>query len=263
MEKHLLSKSTFIRGTQCLKSLYLNKKRPFLRDRLAPEQLAKFRRGTKLGIVAQRLFPGGIDVRPRSYHQYTKKLLETQEVINSQTHDVIYEAGFQYDKLLVFLDILSKEEGKWIGYEVKSALTISDTFMLDAAFQYYVITNAGLPLDDFQIIYINRAYQFDGTLNLKELFIKESVLDRILPLQSFIKEKVKEEKATLLLDKSPLIEPGEQCINPYPCDFIGHCWKKIPKEQWPKISYSSEEFYHFVDDVLKLATEENNPNKTN
>lgn len=256
MEKHLLSKSTFIRGAQCTKSLYLHKKRPFLRDRLAPEQLAKFRRGTKLGLVAQRLFPGGIDVRPRSYHQYAKKLLETQEVINSQSHDVIYEAGFQYDRLLVFLDILTKEEGHWIGYEVKSALKISDTFLLDAAFQYYVITNSGLPLKDFQIIYINKEYQFDGTLNLNALFIKESVLDRILPLQSFIKEKVEEEKATLQLEKSPPIEPGAQCTNPYPCDFIGHCWKKIPKEQWPQISYSGEEFYHFVEEVLKLAKEE-------
>jgi len=256
MEKHLLSKSTFIRGAQCTKSLYLHKKRPFLRDRLAPEQLAKFRRGTKLGLVAQRLFPGGIDVRPRSYHQYAKKLLETQEVINSRSHDVIYEAGFQYDRLLVFLDILTKEEENWIGCEVKSALKISDTFLLDAAFQYYVITNSGLPLKDFQIIYINKEYQFDGTLNLGALFIKESVLDRILPLQSFIKEKAEEGKATLQLEKSPPIEPGAQCINPYPCDFIGHCWKKIPKNQWPQISYSDEEFYYFVEEVLKLATEE-------
>ncbi len=253
MEKHLLSKSTFMRGAQCPKSLYLHKKRPFLRDRLAPEQLAKFRRGTKLGLVAQRLFPGGIDVRPRSYQQYAKKLMETQEVIHSQSHDVIYEAGFQYDRLLVFLDILAKEENNWVGYEVKSALKISDTFLLDAAFQYYVITNSGLPLKDFQIIYINKDYQFDGTLNLDALFNKESVLDRILPLQSFVKEKIEESKAALELKKSPPIEPGAQCTTPYPCDFIGHCWKKIPKEQWPQISYSGEEFYDFVDEVLKLV----------
>lgn len=256
MEKHLLSKSTFIRGAQCLKSLYLNKKRPFLRDRFPPEQLAKFRRGTNLGIVAQRLFPGGIDVRPRSYHQYAKKLMQTQDIINSASHNVIYEAGFQFDRLLIFLDILSKEEKEWIGYEVKSALKISDTFLLDAAFQYYVITNTGLSLKDFQIIYINKEYEFDGTLNLEQLFIKESVLDRILPLQPFIKEKVEEEKATLLLEKSPLIKPGEQCTNPYPCDFIGHCWKKIPKAEWPQVTYSSEDFYDFVDAVLKLAKEE-------
>jgi len=52
MEKHVLSKSTFIRGNQCLKSLYLNKKRPFLRDKLSPEQLEKFRRGHNVGFLA-------------------------------------------------------------------------------------------------------------------------------------------------------------------------------------------------------------------
>jgi hypothetical protein len=54
----ILSKSTFIRGLQCEKSLYLHKKRPFLRDRLSPEQLAKFSRGTNVGVYAQELFPG-------------------------------------------------------------------------------------------------------------------------------------------------------------------------------------------------------------
>ena len=252
MEKHLLSKSTFIRGNQCIKSLYLNKKRPFLRDRLSPEQLAKFRRGTKLGIIAQQLFPGGIDVGPKSYRQYEKKLLETQEVISNHSNNILYEAGFQYDRLLVFLDILVHNNDSWYAYEVKSALHVSDTFLLDAAFQYYVITNSGLAIDDFYIVYINKAYQFDGTLNLEELFLKESVLERILPMQDYIKEKAEEEKAALNLEKSPPIEPGVHCTNPYPCDFIGHCWKKIPKEQWPVINYQSEDFYSFVDNVLKM-----------
>lgn len=252
MEKHLISKSTFIRGAQCIKSLYLNKKRPFLRDRLSPQQLARFRRGTKLGIIAQELFPGGINVRPGSYHQYEKKLLETQNIITTQSHNVIYEAGFQYDRLLVFLDVLVNQPNGWIGYEVKSSQKISDTFLLDAAFQYYVITNSGLPLVDFYIIYINKEYQFDGTLNLEKLFIKESVLDRILPLQSFIEEKVKEEKSALQLQKSPPIEIGEHCTKPYPCDFIGHCWKNVPKEKWPEIEYPDESFYNFVDEIAAL-----------
>ena len=252
MEKHLLSKSTFIRGNQCIKSLYLNKNRKFLRDKLSPEQLARFRRGTKLGIIAQTLFPGGIDLKPKSFWHYEKKLLETAEVVRNKSHEVLYEAGFQYDRLLVFLDILVNDGNSQTAYEVKSSLALSDTFLLDAAFQYYVITHAGLSLDDFFIIYINKDYKFDGNLNLDELFIKESVLERILPMQNYIKEKVVEEKAALELKKSPPIEPGPHCTNPYPCDFIGHCWKKIPRAQWPLITYQGEEFYNFVDDVLKL-----------
>ena len=91
MEKHLLSKSTFIRGNQCLKSLYLNKKRPFLRDRLSPEQLAKFKRGHRVGELAQQLFPGGTDLKPKSPSQYRKKVLETAQIILTDSYHTLYE----------------------------------------------------------------------------------------------------------------------------------------------------------------------------
>lgn len=233
MDKHLISKSTFIRGTQCLKSLYLNKKRPFLRDKLSPEQLAKFKRGHQVGSLAQKLFPGGVDFSPRSPAQYQKAVLQTREAIRTNSYGILYEAGFQFDRLLILLDILVKENGNWHAYEVKSSYKISDTYILDAAFQYYVITNTGMILNDFTIVYASDDldyHKLDEYENLDSLFLKESVLDRILPLQEFIKEQVIKEKETLLLDKSPVIEMGTHCHNPYPCDFIGHCTKSANRK---------------------------------
>lgn len=246
MEKHLLSKSTFIRGNQCLKSLYLNKKRPFLRDRLSPEQRAKFQRGHKIGDLAHQLFPGGIDMRPKAPSQYQKRVLEVKHLIDIATHDIIYEVTFQYVQLLAILDILVKENGKWNAYEVKSSLKISDTYILDSAFQYYVITNSGLKLNDFFLIHINPDYEFKGNLDVEKLFVKVSVLDKVLKLQGYVREQAQRGKDALFLEKSPLIEPGTQCTTPYPCDFIGHCWKKIPKEKWPSIKHGSEKFYDFL-----------------
>lgn len=228
MEKHILSKSTFIRGHQCLKSLYLNKKRPFLRDKLSPEQLAKFKRGHSVGSLAQRLFPGGTDFSPKSHFQYQKAVETTWSAIQSGAYNILYEAGFQYDQLLILLDILVKEQGQWHAYEVKSSYKISDTFLLDAAFQYYVITNSGIDLKDFTIIYAGENLDYakiDEYTELEPLFIKESVLDKILPLQAYIREQVAKEKETLLLTNSPKIEMGPHCHDPYPCDFIGHCSK--------------------------------------
>ncbi len=233
MEKHLLSKSTFIRGKQCLKSLYLNKKRPFLRDKLSPEQLAKFRRGHKVGSLAQKLFPGGVDFRPRSPALYQKAVLTTQEAIRTNSYNILYEAGFQFDRLLILLDILVKENGNWFAYEVKSSYKISDTFILDAAFQYYVISNSGLTLKDFIIVYASEELDYkkiDEYENLEPLFVKESVLEKILPLQGFICEQVEKEKETLLLKSSPKIEMGVHCHIPYPCDFIGHCTKSASRK---------------------------------
>jgi hypothetical protein len=233
MEKHLLSKSTFIRGNQCLKSLYLNKKRPFLRDKLDPETLARFKRGHRFGSLAQRIFPGGVDLSPKSHFQYQKAIQTTREAIRTNSYNIIYEAGFQSDRLLIFLDILEKENGEWTAYEVKSSYKISDTFILDAAFQYYVINGYGLPLKDFFIVYASPEVDYaklDEYDDLTSLFIKESVLEKILLLQEYIKNQVHKEKETLMLESSPKIEMGTQCNTPYPCDFIGHCTKSAARK---------------------------------
>jgi len=57
-----LSKSLFIRGLQCHKSLYLHKYNPELKNEVSEEQEAKFQTGTNVGIYAQKLFPGGVEI---------------------------------------------------------------------------------------------------------------------------------------------------------------------------------------------------------
>jgi len=227
MEKHILSKSTFIRGAQCLKSLYLNKKRPFLRDRLSDAQRAIFKRGTDVGVLAQQLFPEGADMKPRSPALYRKKVDETIEVIRNNSRSVLYEASFQYDRLLVLLDILVKSENGWTAYEVKSSLKISETFLRDAAFQYYVITHSGVPLEDFYLVYMNRNYVMGQEPNIDRLFVKQSVLEEVITRQPYIEKQIEKEKAALNATSSPKIAIGTHCYNPYPCDFLGHCWKKV------------------------------------
>ena len=81
-----LSKSTYIRGLQCLKSLYLNKHRSFLRDRLSEEQLAKFARGHAIGKVARQLFPGGVEIPAPSEAsaRKTQKLIAEGYVVKTR-----------------------------------------------------------------------------------------------------------------------------------------------------------------------------------
>ena len=177
--------------------------------------------------------------------------METAEIIRQGNHNTLYEAVFQFDQLLIMLDILNHDNGEWIGYEVKSSLKISNTYLLDAAFQYYVISNSGLSLKDMFLIYVNKDYSFEGDINLEELFVFESVLDKVLNLQDYIREKVIMEKETLMLNSSPKIEVGEHCFIPYPCDFLGHCWKKIEDKSMLE-SYkpsSNETFYEFLNKI--------------
>lgn len=224
MEKHILSKSTFIKGYHCLKSLYLYKHRPFLRDKITAEQKAKFSRGHSVGDLAHELFPGGIDVSPKSPSQYQKSVVQTAQLIE-QGAPVIYEATFQYDGVLVMLDVLVKTENGWEGYEVKSSKKLSETYFMDAALQFYVIENSGLTLSKFFLIYVDENYRLQEKFDLNQYFILENVTEQLRERQDFIREKIGEEKAVLQWKNSPKVEVGNHCFSPYKCDFTGYCWK--------------------------------------
>jgi hypothetical protein len=229
MAKHLLSKSTYIKSLQCQKALYLHKKRPFLRDKMSAVQLAKFRRGTAVGVLARDLYPDGIDMTPKSPSQYQIKRDETLLALQNPDINTIYEAVFQYDDVLIMLDILVREGEKWRAIEVKSSRALSETYLQDAYLQYYVLKGNGIPLIDFELLYVNEHYVLQDELKLDELFISQSVM--LQAEESFEKtaSQVKEAKATLQLTKSPEVSIGTHCYKPYPCDFIGHCWKNVPQ----------------------------------
>jgi CRISPR/Cas system-associated exonuclease Cas4 (RecB family) len=129
----------------------------------------------------------------------------------------------------VFLDILVHTNGKWYAYEVKSSKKISETYIKDAAIQYYVIKASGLAIADFSIIYLNENYDYAlanaEEWDIHELFNEQSVLQEILDLQPYIQETVQNAKATLESDEIPIIEMGDHCDFPYTCDFKGFCKK--------------------------------------
>jgi hypothetical protein len=130
--------------------------------------------------------------------------------------------------VLILLDILAKVDGQWNAYEIKSSRQVSETFLLDAALQHYVLKNSGILINRFFLVHLNGNYEFDGSLDLESLFTFVDVTDKISKLQDFVISKIEEEKVTIALKNSPKVEIGLHCNRPYPCDFIGHCWKNVP-----------------------------------
>ena len=227
---HILSKSTYIKGEQCEKALFLFKNRPFLRDKLSMEQRAKFKRGTDVGLLAQQLFPGGVNMTPSSPSQFGKKAVETLKNLTNPAVNVMYEAVFQYDDTLIMLDIIIRDGDKWRAIEVKSSLSISQTYMKDAALQYYVLKGCDVPLSDIQLMYINADYVKNGDLDLSQLFVFQSVKDYAKQYQDVIAKNIAHFKDIIKQPHSPKIPIGDQCDTPYRCEFHGHCWKDVPNE---------------------------------
>ena len=221
-----ISKSAFMKAEQCLKHFYLYRKYPNLRDKLSREKRFIFKRGTDVGIFAQQLFPGGIDVtvgEKRNQEQFAKK---TKELIE-QGVTTIYEATFIHDGLLVMVDILQKKDDKWIAYEVKSSLKITETYVKDACFQYYVIKNCLPDLYDFNLLTLNSNYILNGKIEIEKLFKTTSIMKDAVKNVSYFTHKTQQAKLTLDQNKIPNIKVGPHCFQPYDCDFLGLCWKNI------------------------------------
>ena len=224
-DKYLISKSSFIKGIQCEKQLYLYKYHYDLMDEISEGQQVIFDRGHDVGELAQHLFPGGIKATedPKKPGQAIER---TTELIKSGT-EIIYEAAFVFDEVLVIADIIVLEGEQWNIYEVKSSTKISDTYYQDAAIQYYIISNC-LNVKEISLVYINNQYVRNGELELKKLFNIESAQGKVNELQGFIKSELKRFKKVLEEKDIPDINIGQHCNDPYPCGFMGFCWKNIP-----------------------------------
>jgi hypothetical protein len=244
----MISKSLFIRGLQCLKSLYLHKNRPYLRDPISKSTLAKFRRGHEIGKLAQELFPDGIQLARPGPKSYLKSASLVSAHIAQQT-PVLYEVPFIHEDFLAIMDILTFQNGTWNAFEVKSSLSISDTYLWDICFQAYVIQAYGLSPVTFSIIHINPEYVLQDRFNPAAFFNIVPVEKEIYQMLPEIPAKLIAMRDTLNATTSPEISVGTHCHYPYPCDFTGHCHKHIKEPSIFSISgITLEEKYQFIEE---------------
>jgi hypothetical protein len=224
----LLSKSTFIRGLQCDKSLYLYKHHYKLKDPTPTSLQTVFDQGTNVGLLAQEIFPNGVDASPENHFKMFESIGKTLDYIESG-QKIIYEATFSYSNVIAALDILVKDNEGWKAYEVKSSTKISNTYIKDAAIQYYTFVNSGIDLKDISIVYINNQYTKEGDLDIFQLFKIESVYDQVLEFLPRIPNEVNRLQNVIKSPEVPKIDIGSHCSDPYDCDFKGTCWRHVPE----------------------------------
>jgi hypothetical protein len=256
---HILSKSAFIQGNQCLKLLYLDK---YHKNLASPHSLSQqfiFEQGQEVGVLARQLFPNGINISSQSTYNYDDSIVKTNVAIENSEQS-IYEAAFLFDDVFAATDILVRENNSWIAAEVKSSTELKYVHILDAALQYYIIQKNGIKLHDIFIIYINNKYVRGSQLEVDKLFIKKSVLKEVMELQPIIPIQIEKFKSVLDKKEVPAIEIGQQCFHPYRCDFIEFCWRNISSPSVfdiasLKISKKFELFYQGVIELKNVPKE--------
>lgn len=236
---HLLSKSKYIRGLQCERALWLDVHEPRL-ARYTAEQMRRFDRGRDFEYAFKSRFPDGIDLSAELkrnvdlYPARTAELLDLRPCSTAKT--VLFEAGFQFDDVLVLADVVcQREDGSLDIYEVKSGTTLSDTYRRDAALQHYVISHCRR-IHSFSIVYngapascrpdaIEDAGKMpalqDGRFAIVDLTAELAAEgDRIAANIAGMKTIV---RATA----EPDTPTGQHCLSPYACPYQHHCQQGV------------------------------------
>jgi hypothetical protein len=220
-----LSKSQYIRGLQCHKSLWLYKHKPELRDAPDNQTQSSFEKGYDVGDLAKELFPNGVEIEFDN-NNFDGMITKTKELINSGCK-VIYEATFKEDGIFAMADILVKNGKSWDIYEVKASTHTKEYHINDTSIQWYALSKS-INLNRAFVVHINNQYVRDGKLDIKQLFTIDDITDIVLKKQSQIQPQLLDMEQ-MLKNNMPDIDIGGHCSDPYECDFSGHCWSNIPK----------------------------------
>ena len=218
-----LSKSLYIRGLQCEKSLWLKKKKPEVLQAPDDGAQAVFETGTSVGELACELFSGGERIEYTG--DFGSQMAKTKELVESGIK-VIYEATFCFEGILVMVDILCVGDDGLVINEVKSSTSVKEVYIDDAAIQYYVISSLGYKVSAVNIIHIDNSYVRGEKLELEKFFHTEDVTEQIIQKQADIPQILSKFDEILGKNVESEIDIGVQCSNPYPCDAWEYCWRE-------------------------------------
>jgi len=229
-----LSKSKFLSGLQCHKRLYLEIHAPESATQPDASTQAILEMGTEVGELARRRLAGGVLVDV-GHRQPTEALRRTLELVNDPSVPAIFEGAFQYEQVLIRVDMLERlapaEDGtvSWRLIEVKSSTRIKDIHVDDLAVQLYVLSGAGIRVVETCLMHINTQYVFDGqVLDLAQLFSLHDLTGHVSARQAAVIVRLGEMKAMLALPAPPPMEPDAHCQTPYECPFWNFCTKDKP-----------------------------------
>ncbi|WP_346746325.1 DUF2779 domain-containing protein [uncultured Campylobacter sp.] len=249
-----LSKSLYIRGLQCEKSLWLKKKKPGVLQ--APDDGAQaiFDTGTSVGELACELFSGGERIKYTG--DFNAQIAKTKELIENGAK-VIYEATFCFDGILVMVDVLRICDDGLVINEVKSSTSVKEVYIDDAAIQYYVISSLGYKVSGVNIIHIDSSYVRGEKLEIEKLFHIEDVTEQIMQKQAEIPQILTKFEEILSKNVEPEVDIGPHCSDPYHCDAWEYCWREqrgIPEYSVFNISRlrSDKKFKLYKSGVVKF-----------
>ncbi len=219
----MLTKSNYLSGLQCHKLLHITKND---KERLPESNIAQqftFDEGTRVGELATKLYPEGMDL---SKEEFKTNLIKSKEALEKKLP--IFEAGLIHKECYSRADILAPVGDEWDIVEVKMGTKVKDINIHDVSFQKYVYEGFGLKIRKCFILHLNGEYVKQGDLDINELFTKTEITSEVEELMDNIEERI-ELMLNVVNTKEPEVPIGAQCNDPYECPAKKECWAFLPK----------------------------------
>jgi hypothetical protein len=219
-----ISKSKFMAGVQCSKRLYLEVHYPELAEEVDD---GRMQQGWEVGLLAQQMFPGGVNVAA-DYKHLSDAIRDTRELVANREVPVIFEAAFEHNGVLVRTDVLRRNAAGFHLTEVKSSTKIKPEHTDDVSIQKYVMGGCGLQVKETNVMYLSRDYVYDGAVgadgrrvyDTSRLFATEEVQPQS---DGQVSRTLEEQFRVLAQPQPPHVRPSSQCNSPYDCEFYDHC----------------------------------------
>jgi Domain of unknown function(DUF2779) len=223
-----LSKSRYLSGLQCDKRLWLGWHQPETKFSKAGSILAI---GTEVGEAARRLFPDGVLVADGP-KEFGLALVRTRELVGDPSVSTIFEAAFEYDRVLVRADIIRRlPGGGWGLMEVKSSTSAKPEHVDDLAVQTYVMRGAGIDVRSMGLVHVNRDYVRQGDMiDWAAYFSTVELTDQVEAALSPLPDRVRHMHSVLGRATAPQVEPSRHCFLPFECEFWTRCTESKPKD---------------------------------
>jgi hypothetical protein len=224
-----ISKSQYVKGSQCPKALWFSLNRKDLTPPVNAEKQAMFDAGNEVGEWAKKYFPGGAEVMA-PYSKVAEGAEQTKAFI-AAGYEAIFEAtAIHPDGAYSRIDILRKVPGTdaWDMIEVKGSTGVKDYHLDDMSFQYRVFTGAGYRINQCFMMLIDNTYVRRGDVDPKVLFKLVDITALVWEKQPGVETLAPELIKILESKEEPQIKIGARCFKPFECDYIHHCWAGVP-----------------------------------
>ncbi len=238
-----ISKSKFVAGVQCLKRLYFQVHQPEFATEPDAAAEAIMQQGHDVGMLARRLFPGGVEVCERSLDQAIRA---TRELVANREIPAIFEGAFEDGGVLVRVDVLHRRaDGRLRLIEVKSSASLKEEHLDDVAIQYRVVSRCGLDVGSCCLAHVNRSFVLrGGSVDPWRFFRIRNVTRQVARMQPKLTFQLRAAFTVLSMPKAPDIAPGKHCTSPVTCEFFDCCNPPLPDDHigyLPRLHASAEE----------------------